>query len=41
MIKPVVGKVKTPSFSLPTEDHVYGIESKPDVENAGEGKCPH
>lgn len=36
MIKPVVGKVKSPSYALPDDDHVYGIESKIDEENAGE-----
>jgi hypothetical protein len=38
MIKPVVGKVKSPSYVLPDKDFVYGIESKLDKENAGEGK---
>ena len=38
MIKPVVGKVKCPSYALPDNDFVYGIESKLDKENAGEGK---
>jgi hypothetical protein len=38
MIKPVVGKVKSPSYALPDDDFVYGIESKLDMENAGEGK---
>ena len=37
MIKPVVGKVKSPSYALPDNDFVYGIESKLDKENAGEG----
>lgn len=36
MIKPVVGKVKSPSYALPDDDHVYGIESKINEENAGE-----
>lgn len=36
MIKPVVGKVKSPSYALPDNDFVYGIESKLDKENAGE-----
>jgi len=36
MIKPVVGKVRSPSYALPDDDHVYGIESKIDEENAGE-----
>lgn len=39
MIKPVVGKVKCPSYALPDNDFVYGIESKLDKENAGEGAC--
>ena len=30
MIKPVVGKVKSPSYALPESDFVYGIESKLD-----------
>jgi hypothetical protein len=38
MIKPVVGKVKSPSYALPDDDFVYGIESKLDKENAGEGE---
>lgn len=38
MIKPVVGKVKSPSYALPDDDFVYGIESKMDDENAGEGE---
>lgn len=36
MIKPVVGKVKSPAYALPDEDFVYGIESKLDKEGAGE-----
>lgn len=36
MIKPVVGKVKCPSYALPDNDFVYGIESKLDKEGAGE-----
>ena len=36
MIKPMVGKVKSPSYSLPDNDFVYGIESQLDKENAGE-----
>jgi len=36
MIKPVVGKVKSPAYALPENDHVYGIESKLDKEGAGE-----
>lgn len=36
MIKPVVGKVKSPSYALPDNDFVYGIESKLDKEGAGE-----
>lgn len=36
MIKPVVGKVKSPSYALPDSDFVYGIESKLDKEGAGE-----
>mmetsp|Transcript_18395 Transcript_18395/g.38489 ORF Transcript_18395/g.38489 Transcript_18395/m.38489 type:complete len:252 (+) Transcript_18395:276-1031(+) len=36
MIKPVVGKVKCPSYALPGNDFVYGIESKLDKEGAGE-----
>ena len=35
----VVGKVKCPSYALPDNDFVYGIESKLDKENAGEGAC--
>jgi len=38
MIKPVVGKVKCPSYALPDNDFVYGIESKLDKEGAGEGE---
>ena len=38
MIKPVVGKVKSPSYALPDDDFGYGIESKLDKENAGEGE---
>ncbi len=38
MIKPVVGKVKSPLYVLPDEDFVYGIESKLDKENAGKGE---
>ena len=38
MIKPVVGKVKSPSYPLPDNDFVYGIESNLDKENAGEGE---
>jgi hypothetical protein len=38
MIKPVVGKVKSPSYSLPDNGFVYGIESKLDKEGAGEGE---
>lgn len=36
MIKPVVGKVKSPSYALPEDGFVYGIESKLDKEGAGE-----
>ena len=36
MIKPVVGKVKSPSYALPDNSFVYGIESKLDKEGAGE-----
>ncbi|KAL7527159.1 hypothetical protein ACHAXR_001830 [Thalassiosira sp. AJA248-18] len=36
MIKPVVGKVKSPAYALPDNDFVYGIESKLDKEGAGE-----
>ena len=39
MIKPMVGKVKSPSYSLPDNDFVYGIESQLDKENAGENYC--
>lgn len=38
MIKPVVGKVKSPAYALPANDFVYGIESKLDKEGAGEGE---
>lgn len=38
MIKPVVGKVKSPAYALPDNDFVYGIESKLDKEGAGEGE---
>ncbi len=38
MIKPVVGKVKSPAYALPESDFVYGIESKLDKEGAGEGE---
>ena len=38
MIKPIVGKVKSPLYALPDEDFVYGIESKLDKENAGKGE---
>ncbi len=38
MIKPVVGKVRSPAYALPENDFVYGIESKLDKEGAGEGK---
>ena len=38
MIKPVVGKVKSPSYALPGNDFVYGIESKLDKECAGQGE---
>ncbi|KAL9182611.1 hypothetical protein ACHAXT_013263 [Thalassiosira profunda] len=36
MIKPVVGRVRSPSCALPEDDFVYGIESKLDKEGAGE-----
>lgn len=36
MIKPVVGKVRSPAYALPENDFVYGIESKLDKEGAGE-----
>ncbi|KAL7527760.1 hypothetical protein ACHAWF_002300 [Thalassiosira exigua] len=36
MIKPVVGRVKSPAYALPDNDFVYGIESKLDKEGAGE-----
>ncbi len=38
MIKPVVGKVKSPAYALPDKNFVYGIESKLDKEGAGEGE---
>ena len=38
MIKPVIVKVKSLSYALPDDDFVYGIESKLDKENAGEGE---
>lgn len=38
MIKPVVGKVRSPAYALPENDFVYGIESKMDKEGAGEGE---
>ena len=36
MIKPVVGKVKSPSYPLPDDDFIFGIASKLDKEGAGE-----
>ena len=38
MIKPLVGKVRSPAYALPENDFVYGIESKLDKEGAGEGE---
>ncbi len=38
MIKPTVGKVKTSAYALPDGDFVYGIESKLDMEGAGDGE---
>lgn len=40
MIKPVVGKVKSPSYALPENQFVYGmVQSGLDKEGAGEGEC--
>ncbi|KAL3783624.1 hypothetical protein HJC23_004990 [Cyclotella cryptica] len=36
MIKHTVGNVKTPAYALPNSDFVYGIESKLDIEGAGD-----
>mmetsp|Transcript_12830 Transcript_12830/g.12910 ORF Transcript_12830/g.12910 Transcript_12830/m.12910 type:complete len:91 (-) Transcript_12830:394-666(-) len=36
MIKDRVGCVRTSSYNLPPGDHVYGKQSNPDPENAGE-----
>jgi len=38
MIKHTVGNVKTPAYALPESDFVYGIESKLDIEGAGDGE---
>ncbi|KAL7482110.1 hypothetical protein ACHAW6_007808 [Cyclotella cf. meneghiniana] len=36
MIKHTVGNVKTPAYALPESDFVYGIETKFDIEGAGD-----
>ncbi len=38
MIKHTVGNVKTPAYALPERDFVYGIETKFDIEGAGDGE---